>query len=333
MKKMVIFLLSTVIVLVPSCSKPKPDAEALQLEETVPEEPAETVLHGVLLTDAGLWEVRADGKIYWKSQLNAGDTVIWTGEQQDYRRNYDNAQRTFYRVNAEGDYWVQDYAIAGPAEPGVIVTADTILYTRPEITSVVRTGNITLPQYTLVAVFPDDNPADEFIKISARLEGTANPPVSERYIKIQNISTDPNDIGCIKLARMASLTGNPLVKGELLKNALGIARQSRYFSQTAQGAESDPVFFELEVTNNLERLANGASYMVTADTVNIRDVPSLSGNVKGALRQGDTFWITAKTKQEITLEAPEGEEKPKGVWYRAENGWIFSAYTVPNPMQ
>ncbi|MDR2314464.1 MAG: hypothetical protein LBE02_08010 [Spirochaetaceae bacterium] len=333
MKKMAIVLLSTVIFLVPSCSKPKPDAETLAPEGEVPEEPAESALHGVLLTDTGLWEVRADGKIYWKSQLNAGDTVIWTGEQRDYRRNYDNAQRTFYRVNAEGDYWVQDYAIAGPAEPGVIVTTDTILYTRPEITSVVRTGNITLPQYSLVAIFPDDNPADEFIKISARLEGTANPPVPERYIKIQNVSMDLNDIRCIKLARMAALAENPLVKGELLKNALALARESRHFSQIALGAEFDPVFFELAVTNNLEQLINGASYMITADTVNIRDIPSLSGTVKGTLRQGDTVWIIAKTKQEVSLDAPEGEEKPKGVWYRAENGWLFSAYTVPNPMQ
>ncbi|MDR2211262.1 MAG: hypothetical protein LBO65_07365 [Spirochaetaceae bacterium] len=336
MKQRTVFLFLMAVLTILSCSKPTPGSapedETLQTETGAPEETEQTVLHGVLLTEAGLCEVRADGKIYWKSQLNAGDTVIWTGEQQEYHRNYDNAKRSFYRVNADGDYWVQDYAIAGPAEPGVVVASGTVLYTKPEITAVVRTGNITLPRYTLVAVFPDDNPADEFIKVSARLENTSNPPVSERYIKVQNISTDPNDIRCVKLARIAAGTENPLAKGELLRNALDIARQSRYFSQISPDIEAEPVLFELEATNNLERLANGAGYIVTADTINIRDIPSLSGNVAGTLRQGDTFWITAKTTREVTLPAPEGEDKPQGVWYRAEQGWIFSAYTAPNPM-
>jgi hypothetical protein len=42
--------------------------------------------------------------------------------------------------------------------------------------------------------------------------------------------------------------------------------------------------------------------------------------------------VTAKTKKEITLDAPEGEEPLKGVWYMTEEGgWIFGAYIVPAP--
>jgi hypothetical protein len=319
-----------------ACSKPEPGSEAEGIPESGGEGPVleETgqSLHGVILTEAGLWELRADGKIYWKSQLNAGDTVNWNGEQQSYHRNYDNAVRNFYRVEADGDYWVQDYAIAGPAEPGVVVAPDTVLYTKPDPTSPVRAGNVSLPQYTLVAVFPDEDPTDNYIKVSARLEGTSNPPISERYVKVENVSTDPNDIGAVKLARIASATENAVVRAELLRNALDIARQSRFLSRTAAELGGEPAFFELELTDNLEQLASRTSYMVTSDTVNIRDIPAVSGKVVATLNQGDTLWVSAKTKRETTLAAPEGEEKPKGAWFKTDNGWVFGAYIALNPL-
>lgn len=325
--------LALVLVFCWSCSKAPEAAEESAEEET---ELAEEIRvpHGVLLTDAGLWEVRSDGKIYWKSQLNAGDTVIWTGEQQNYRRNYDNEERTFFRVNADGDFWVQDYAIAGPAEPAVVIAADTVLYTKPDLTSPARTGNIVLPRYTLVAVLQDENGGNgDFVQISARLEGTSNPPVNDRYIKVQNLSIDPNDIGCVKLVRIAAATENPVVRAELLNNALIMAQQSRSLSQTALDLDNDPALFELELTDNLERLANQVNYLVTAETVNVRSMPSITAAVSGTLNQGDTVWITVKTKRELVLDAAEGEEKPRGAWYRTEQGgWIFGAYIVPNPL-
>ncbi|MDR2663612.1 MAG: SH3 domain-containing protein [Treponema sp.] len=318
-----------------SCSKPPEPAETGEPQETETPEPAEEAFKqplGVILTEASLQELRDDGKMYWKANLSAGDTVIWKDEKMNAVRSYDNLRRDFYRVDFDGgDYWVQDYAIAGPAEPAVIVGGDTLLYTKPDPTAVARTGNISIPRYSLVALLPDEDISDDYVKITARLEGTSNPPVNDRYVKAQNVSTDINDVGAVKLARIASGTNNPAVRAELVRNALDFARKSLFLNRTAEELNYDPVFFELELMGNLERLASEARYMVTADTVNVRETPSVAAKALSSLSQGTTVWISAKTKREITLDAPEGEEAPKGAWYKTGDGWIFGAYIVPVP--
>jgi hypothetical protein len=191
---------------------------------------------------------------------------------------------------------------------------------------------VSLPRYSIAALLPDDNMADSFVKITARLEGAANPQVSDRYVKIENISTDPNDVGAVKLARIASGTENPVVRKELLKNAMEMAGKGPYLSRSIDETGGDPVLFELVLTDNIELLETPVNYLVTADTVNLRDIPSTGGENLGTLGQGDAFYVAGKTKREVTLKAPEGETPPKGVWlWNASGGWIFSAYAVPNP--
>jgi hypothetical protein len=332
MKAKCILWLLAGFVLFFGCSKPaqnpgvpsQEDAEAFVLYEKGQE-------LGVLLTEASLMLLREDGKMEWKANLNAGDTVVWKDEKKDAVRAYDGVTRTFYRVEMEGDYWVQDYAIAGPAVPAVITADETVLYTKPDLTSVARRGSISIPKYTLVALLDDNDPTDQFVKITARVEGAANPSISELYVKLENISSDYNDVGCAKLARIASLTTNPASRKELLKNAIQMAEKGSRFYHVAGGLNDDPALFELELTDNLERLDNQVHYRVTSDTVNIRDLPSVNSNVTGTMTEGDDFWVSLRTKREISLPAAEeGADPIKGRWLRTENGnWVFSAYVTP----
>jgi hypothetical protein len=310
---------------------PKTDAPGAAAEGDAVET-AEALPQGVILTEASLLELKEDGKVHWKSNLNAADTVIWKDEKRDLVRAYDGQSRTFYRVDLDGDYWVQDYAVAGPAEAAVIVAADTVLYSRPDLTSPLRSGTVSLPRYSIAALLPDDNIADSFVKITARLEGAANPQISERHVKIDAISTDPNDVGAVKLARIASGTENPVVRKELLKNAMEMAGRGRYLSRSVEESGGDPVLFELILTDNIERFDALVHYFVTAGTVNLRDMPSTVGQSLETLEQGDSFSVTGRTKREVTLKAAEGETPPKGVWLWVDSGgWIFSAYAAPNP--
>jgi hypothetical protein len=306
----------------------KEETQNEEFEPLVITEPAMEL--GVILTEASLLEQRDDGKMYWKAGINAGDTVGWKNEEKSAVRAYDGLTRTFYRVDADGDYWVQDYAIAGPAIPAVIVADETVLYTKPDLTSVARRGAITVPKYTLVAMLADDAPSGQFVKISARVEGSANPSISELYVKIDNISSDYNDVGCVKLARIAAGIKNSSARKELLKNAMEMAYKGRRFNQTPAGLSDDPALFELELTDNLERLDGQVNYIVTTEKVNMRDMPSVDSNIAGTMIYGDDFWVSFRTKREISLPAAEeGAEAIKGCWLRAENGlWVFSAYTT-----
>jgi hypothetical protein len=333
MKKLAWLLLLTGVFYVCACSRSAKKEEAI-----APQEDFELFVFedhgydlGVILTEASLLEYKEDGKMHWKAGLNAGDTVIWKGEKRDAPRAYDGQTRTFYLVDMNGEYWVQDYAIAGPAIPAVIVSEETVLYTMPDLTSVARRGNITIPQYSLAAVLPDD--AGQFVKISARLEGTSNPSISELYVRTENVSTDPNDIGSVKLARIASQTKNAVARKELLKNAMEMAEKGSRFNTIPTGLNDDPALFELELTGNLERLSGRVEYTVTAETVNLRELPSVDSTISGTMRWGDTFWVTDRTAKEITLDAAnEDGEKPKGVWLRTGEGhWVFGAYVIPTP--
>jgi len=327
-------LLFACLFFVCACNKSgkKQDAPP-QEEESDPffviEEPGQDL--AVILTDASLQELRADGKMHWKANLNAGDTVVWKDEKKDAVRAYDGLTRTFYRVEMEGDYWVQDYAIAGPAIPAVITGDETVLYTKPDLTAVARRGSITIPKYALAALLNDDDPFDQFAKISARVEGSDNPSISELYVKAENISSDYNDVGCVKLARIASLTKSPAARKELLRNAMEMAGKSRRFNQVPVALNEDPALFELELTDNLDRIDTQVDYIVTSETVNLRDLPSVDSNVVGTMVYGDVFSVSLRTKREITLPAAEeGADRIRGRWLRTENGnWVFSAYAVP----
>ena len=335
MNKKLLTLLIPVLIFILGCSKSaqkEADEANAQTEGEIPFDGIFTVPQGVFIIDGYYCIEKDDGKMDFKAYLNAGDTVNWTGEKKDAVRAYDGETRVFYRVEVEekgamADYWVHDYYIAGPAVPAVIVSAETVLYTRPDPSAVARTGTVTLPQYMLVAMLDDDDLTDDFIPVTAQ---APNGRLEGRYVKIKDISWDPNDIGGVKIARAASITTVAAARKELLKNAMDIISNGKNLYNVPAYLNFDPALFELEVTGNLELLDNPVEYTVTDETVNSRDLPSITGNITGTMAQGETFWVKARTKNEITLNVSDEEsEKPKGRWLLAEGGyWVFSAYAA-----
>ena len=284
---------------------------------------------GVFVIDGSYSELRDDGKMHWKAGANAGDTFEWTGESREAVRAYDGATRNFYRAYSNGqELWVHDYFIAGPAVPAVIVNDDAVLYTKPDLSSVARSGIVTLPKYTIVAMLNDEDLTDDFIPVAAFLS-LALP--AERWVRLKDITWEPASVGTVKLARVASVTKNAAARTELLKNAMEMAEGGSSFGYVPSSVNYNPALFELEMTGNLEQLNSHMPYVIVShDTVNKREMPSVDSAAKGTLSQGDLFMVLYKTKQTIELEAPDGEsEKPKGVWLGADEGyWVFSAYAA-----
>jgi hypothetical protein len=248
--------------------------------------------------DGSLNEIREDGKVYWKASVSAGDTTGWTGEKQELQYANGN-KRTFYRVLSDGaEYWVQEYFIAGPAVPAVITGEETVLYTKPEPSAVSRTGIVTLPGFTLVAMLDDDNLTDDFIRIAAFLSDVR--PI-ERYVKIKDISWDQNDVGGVKLARIAAVTKNPAAHKELLKNAMEMLGKGKSLYGVPETLNYEPDLFELKVTNNLELVSNGETYYTVQNQVNVRDLPTINSNVVEKLPLSKPVFIVAKSKKEEKL--------------------------------
>ena len=327
-KKLLIFII-VVMAFVFGCSKNAQNGDLTNSNtenEEIYTEMSGTQL-GVFLIDGHYCFENDEGKMQFKAYLNAGDTVNWTGEKKEAVRHYDGVVRTYYRVELNGDFWVHDYYITGPAQPAVITSDETVLYTRPDPSAVARTGTVTLPKYTLVAMMEDDDLTDEYIPItvlvpSGRLEG--------RYVKIKDISWDQNDVGGVKLARVASTTQNSAARKELLKNAMEMIGNGSNFYNVPMNINHDPVLFELEVTDNLEILTVNQYGIVYGSKAIFRDIPSINGNITRRLVEGDfeIFTITAKSKKTETLEIDD--EKISGIWLKTlEDDWVFNYNVEP----
>jgi len=329
-KLLVLFL--ACLFFVCACSKPdkKQETDAPVEEESdalyVIEEP--TVPQGVLVIDGSL-QVEKNGKMEWKAAISAGETVDWTGEKKEAILAYNNSKRNFYRVMTEltkgvkEEFWVQEYFIYGPGKPAVIINDDAVLYSRPDPGAVERTGKVTLPKYTFVALIQDDDLTDDFIPIAAQL-GLAS--TTERWVKLKDISWEANVAEGIKLARKAASQPNVAARREMLTDAM--ARMSMGSLSISPLVRNDPALFELEFAGNLDLLAEPQDYMVNTDSVNVRDFPSISSNVVDQYNTGKVVTIMARSKAKTTIKAKsEDEEDMTGQWCRTQNGsWIFSYF-------
>jgi hypothetical protein len=262
--------------------------------------------NGVILATAYLWELRGDGIMYSVNKVRyAGDAVGWKDETITAKRNTDNLEREFRRIDSDGeDLWAQSYAAAGPAVPGIVLGENTLLYTRPDLAAPASGWILSVPQYTLAAVFPEMD-MEQFIGISAYVENTG---VADRqYVKRQNISTDPSDVKSMQLYQLALDTAIGVRKRELLNNALEIS-----------GSFSVLINKELHELEGVTGVS--ASFTVTEDNVNIRDRPDTEGEKTGTLQKGET--VAAFERTNAKWQAGGKTD----YWYRTREGWVFGAY-------
>ncbi|MDR1390242.1 MAG: hypothetical protein LBJ31_09745 [Treponema sp.] len=224
--KTVVFGLAFIVAFL-GCSKP-----AVENPEIIDSgEEAELVMEafdgpeispGVILAQASLWELRDDGNVYWKKTLNAGDTLQYRGEERRMTRMPAKVEHDFILVNSDDtDLWVIKGLVAGDAVPGVILQNDTVLYSKAALDSPLTTRNNVLPQYTIVGVHHNSSEKN-FTCVSGYLPENWV-VVDKRFVKQEAVSTVEGNVQSVKLYKLALATENPVVKKELLTNALEVS--------------------------------------------------------------------------------------------------------------
>jgi hypothetical protein len=244
--------------------------------------------------------------------INGGDTVEWKDESRKLiNPSANNAENEYYRVYAGGDYWVRDYAIKGPAEPGVIIGSRTLLYSQPDLGGVITSGNNTIPQYTIVAVHPEDQSG--FVKISAYYVNAGKYyVVNQRYVKSENVSTDTNDVKGISLYHLAMATENTDSKKEFLDNALGLSE--RYYDLIQRALAEAEYKFEAITAQD---------FVVIEDELYVYDRPDAdAGEWVDIVEYGHGVTAIARTKEQSSLYGASD------YWYKIAEpeGWVFGAY-------
>ncbi|MDR1506730.1 MAG: SH3 domain-containing protein [Treponema sp.] len=279
---------------------------------------------GVVLIRASLWELQNGNQVKWVRYVNAGETVEWKGESQKLINTSDNKEYDYYRVHAGGDYWIRDYAVKGPAIPGVVLAEGAMLYSQPDLGLPLMSGTNTIHQYTIVAVDPevvvDPKTSTRFFKTNAYYIADGKYyVVNNRYVKEENISTDPNDVRGMSLYQLAMATENLLAKRELLNNALAVS--GRYHELVQRE------LVELDYADRIETM-DARDFVVIEDDLSVYDRPDETGSQVEYVEYGQTVTATARTKEPVNLYGITD------YWYKIQEpkGWIFGAW-VSDPLE
>jgi hypothetical protein len=255
-----------------------------------------------------LYKLNAEGLMEPANKIRyAGDIVGWKGEELRTKHKSNNNERLFFRIDSDGeDLWAQEYSIAGPnTVPGVVLGDNTMLYARPDLAAPVSTVPLSLPQYTIVAVFTDmEN--DQFMGVKTYLE-SINRTVDRLYVKRQNITLGADDVKSIQLYQLALATTIGPRRKELLTNALEI---SGSFGSLIERALED-----LEESSEFR-----GTFSVKEDNVNIRSRPSTEGEKIGSLNKGALVSVFGRTN--VRWQAAGKTD----FWYLTDDGWVFGAF-------
>ncbi|GHU13877.1 hypothetical protein FACS1894161_4210 [Spirochaetia bacterium] len=308
-KRLYVCFAAALIAAFVSCAKPE-QPKTQDIDE--PESAEPFVSTGVVLTRASVWELQADGKLKWARYINAGETVEWPDEGlRKFVNTSNNQENEYYHVYAGGDYWIRDYAVTGPAAPGVILAPETVLYSRPDLGSITTGRNKTIRQYSIVAVHPEMT--GDFVEISAYyVLGGQYYVFNNLWVKKENVSIASDDVKGISLYQLALATEDPIVKRELLNNALTV---SSSFDDLVERE-----FTEMAYADRIENI-KAQNFRVAEDELNVFDRPDEdAGIVVDYLYRGDTVTAIAKTK--------EAAAHYDAYWYKIEKpwGWVFGAW-------
>jgi hypothetical protein len=265
---------------------------------------------GVVLYQAGVFEIESGNQLKWVKSASAGDIVEWKDESQ--KLVYRNDENDYSRVYAGGDYWIYAGYVKGPAEPGVIIGSETMLYSRPEPTGVITSGNNMIHENTVVAVHPDQS--SDFVKISAYYVNAGKYyRVTERYVKVENVSMDINDVKGIALYQLAMVTADARSKREFLNNALEFS--DRYYDLVQRA------LVEIEYADKIETIP-ARDFTVAEDELSVYDRPDGSGEWVDTVKYGAAVTALSRTKERSSLYGASG------YWYKIAEpeGWVFGAY-------
>lgn len=270
----------------------------------------------VLFNNAAVYEEKDGGMVY-KSTVQIANIVKWKNQVKKAIRKSDSQEREFAQIAIDKEtLWIQTPFIAPQAIPGVVVGDETGLYKKADAATF---SGRTIAKLTMIAVHPDSE-SGNFIAISAYVDGNKAPVITRQFVKKENIDTDSGDVRGIQLFTIAMEAKDPVVRKELLKNAL--ETNTRF---------SDLVQDELDNLNNASNAADPASvafskiFIVNDDNVNVRDRPDqASGKVVTQLFRDTSVTATDKTTENFTID---GVTAP---WYKLEEpkGWVFGSFLV-----
>jgi hypothetical protein len=156
-----------------------------------------------------------------------------------------------------------------------------------------------------------------FAAISAYVEGTKYVTVTKRFVKKDSLVTEPKDVRAMQLLTIARTQKNPVIKKEILQNAL---EEKSIFGDLI---EQELALLEPKTQEAVASEPFAGTYASNDVNVNVRDYPdSNNSKVVAQLQKDQVVSVVEKTKDLVAVGGMSG------YWFKiAEpSGWVFSPF-------
>ncbi len=268
----------------------------------------------VLYQGLGFW-AEQDGKPVYIKSLDLTDRLTIHGKTADLTGSSGKALEYTAATDGKGDEgWIRLPYVGVGDRLGVIVAAETFIYTEPKKTKI---GKQLLKAGALV-VIDDSGSADGFLKIDAMLL-PEEIPLDDVYVPSDTVSLDSGDISAIQLLTLAKAR-------RASGKEIDVKAADAFISDAVMEASNPAIVAIVDEARGIVNVptAGASGTMVSkADKVNVRRTPVVGSEVVGQLSAAQEVALAERTLEETVID---GVSAP---WYRITapfEGWVFGGF-------
>lgn len=268
----------------------------------------------VLYQGLGFW-AEQDGKPVYIKSLDLTDRLTIHGKTADLTGSSGKALEYTAATDAKGDEgWIRLPYVGVGDRLGVIVAAETFIYTEPKKTKI---GKQLLKAGALV-VIDDSGSADGFLKIDSMLL-PEEIPLDDVYVPSDTVSVDSGDIAAIQLLTLAKAR-------RASGKEIDVKAADAFLSDAVMEASNPAIVAIVDEARGIVNVptSSASGTMVSkADKVNVRRTPVVGSEVVGQLAAAQEVALAERTLEETVID---GVSAP---WYRITapfEGWVFGGF-------
>ena len=285
----------------------------------------------ILRVNGSFYVIRDDtgeetNRTTWTASMALGERV-YTGEIR--RATFPTDGRVYDFIEVRRENGSDGFAFATHVAVGgrlaVVVDDRAQLHRSPKSIDV---SGVILSRRTVVVYYPETEDGG-FVEVRAYDSvRQAYVTSANAYVRSSSLSTRDSDIQSSILLQTAlplSNEGQEKVRKDALLESALYSYPDSVFNAEIQELVNPSAVNQVTIDSfNIRSYDNIVQAIVTADNVNVRDLPDVNhGRVAGRVNEGDMVRINGQTTTEVTIGGLTD------FWYRITSpyeGWVFGAY-------
>ena len=293
----------------------------------------------VLQDNCILWKVGEDGNLVDTKETLAVGTEIKIRATADFRtKTYSytwvsgrNSQTgTFVRITyLDEDYYIFEGRIAIGMIPGIITVPSAAVYRTRNLADV---KNSCLYSGRIIAVGKSYDIAGGIKMSEVAYFSAEQNKILTGYVRSDRVSGNRDDIKAIEMLTIANNTSDFSKKRQIISFVKDLNVTGNVLEMIGEAEMSVRRSSDLSLSGQVDVPTQVFYYAEKNDYINIRDMPSMSGNVLGTLYYDKDFTVIRRTARTQTLYGVND------FWYYgvSENkidGWVFGGFLTPRPVE